>query len=78
MIFFFNAQLLDQDMPADGDVLTRVSPVSVNEKTKESESLVTKVDDTNGAAATSPAEDHECSVQKDEPSCGKIHTLRNS
>lgn len=59
----------DQDMPTEANILSRVSPMSVNEKTKECESQESEACDTSCPATTSPTPDHDCNKQKDGPSC---------
>ena len=69
VIYILNSELPDQDMPTEGDALARVSPMSVNGKTKECDSQVSE-GDVADCPKTQPSSS-ECSMQKDESLCGK-------
>ena len=50
--------------------------MSVDEKTKGCESPEREASDTSCPASTSPMPDHDCSKEKDGPSCGKMDVLK--
>jgi len=52
--------------------------MSVEEKTKGCESPEREASDTSCPASTSPIPDHDCSKEKDGPSCGKVDVLKEN